>query len=411
MPQNANIVFVDDDLNVLRGLRRRMMGVRPQWTIRFFESAELALVGLAEHPADVVVSDMRMPSMDGAEFLRIVAQQSPKTSRILLSGYADEAAIQDGTAATHHFLTKPCSDVEIIHAIERGLILRNYLSDPVLVDLLTQTPEELAWPPTFQRLHTILQFRGPHSLAELNDFAADHPALTALALELAQREQLVAFGPERDFISLVKLLGFDSIKALCVLWSQLGQSEQLDARTATALLHRPLVLGQMAANIARIRKMSADAIDQVRAAALLCHIGEIIISRLLPTAHLASRMRADTEGCDIISAEISEMGIAHPAISACICSLWGFSHEIVESIAFHHRPEAAPTANSDRVLIVYAAQHFARKAGIDGVTRAAKYDLAQGYIRKCGAANDWAVWEKTCIEKRIPQEYATRTAC
>jgi response regulator RpfG family c-di-GMP phosphodiesterase len=410
MTQNASIIFVDDDPYILRALRRRILSKRPNWHIRFYDSAEQALIGLAEQPADVVISDMRMPEMDGAEFLRVVAKQSPQTSRILLSGYADEAAIQNGTAATHHFLTKPCSDNDIIHAAERGLILNGYLQDPLLVDLLSRVPADLMWPSTFRRLHTILQFSGPNSHTELAEFARDYPTLTALATELARREELIPDGTYPDFITLLKILGIDSIKALCALWCELGQSADFNSDRVNIALHRPLVLGQMAANIARFRNLAPETIDQIRAAALLCHIGEIIIANVLPKQHAASRQRADRDHCDIISAEISEMGFAHPAVSACMIACWGFPHQITENIAFHHRPESAPTAQSESLLIVYAAQHFARKAGVDGVTRARKYDLASGYITKCGAAAEWPVWERTCIEKHVPLERARHRA-
>ncbi len=68
MLENTSVIFVDDDPNVLRGLRRRMIGQRPNWSLRFYDSAEQALVGLEEQPTDVVISDMRMALMDGAEF-------------------------------------------------------------------------------------------------------------------------------------------------------------------------------------------------------------------------------------------------------------------------------------------------------------------------------------------------------
>ncbi|CAM3400415.1 response regulator [Thalassospira profundimaris] len=404
MPHNASIIFVDDDLNVLRGLRRRMLSMRPNWKMRFYEGAEQALIGLEEQPADVVISDMRMPSMDGAEFLRIVATRWPQTSRILLSGYADEIAIQNGAAATHHFLAKPCTDSDIIHAAERGLIMNRYLRDPFLVDLLSIVPGDLMWPITFRRLHSILQFSGPSSHAELTDFANDHPALTNLVHELALREQLIPADSHPDFIKLLKILGIETVKALCVLWCELGQPSQFDGERISVDLHRPLVLGQMAAEIARLRNLEPESVDQIRAAALLCHIGDIFTARVVPEKHAASRHRADVDNCDIISAEISEMGFAHPAVSACLCACWGFSHQIIENIAFHHRPESAPTDRSESLLIVYAAQHFARKAGVDGVTRAQKYDLARGFITRCGAAADWQVWERACIGKHVPLE-------
>ncbi|URK16799.1 response regulator [Thalassospira sp. GO-4] len=402
MYEDISIIFVDDDPNVLRGLRRRMMSQRPNWSLRFFESAESALIGLAEEQADVVISDMRMPEMDGAEFLRIVANRYPQTSRILLSGYADEIPIQNGTTATQHFLTKPCKDTDIIHAVERGLVMRRYLHDPMLVDLLARIPRELAWPATFERLHTILQLTGPKSRDELNEFAADHPALTFLARDLARREKLVAADSQTGLIGLVKLLGIETIKALCILWSELGQPAKFDPNVPAIELHRPLVLGQMAANIARLQNLPFETVDQVRAAALLCHIGEIIIKRVMPDGYKASRDRADRDECDIISAEVAEMGFAHPAVSASICAYWGFPHEVVEQIAFHHRPEVAPTPNSRTLLIVYAAQYFARIVGKDGMKRAAKYDLASGFISRCGADDIWPVWERSCIENHLP---------
>ena len=407
MTDTASIVFVDDDQNVLNGLRRRIFAKRPNWSIRFFASAQDALADLEENPADVIISDMRMPVMDGAEFLRIISKRYPHTSRILLSGYADEAAIENGTAATHHFLAKPCTDTDIINAVERGLILHAYLLDQQLQELLSRMTDDQVWPPVFHRLHLILQFRGPHSRAELTDFAHDHPALTALARELAYREGLIARDAHPPFFDLVKALGFESIKALCILWLEVGEPTAFEPGQLDVKLHRPLVLGQMAANIANDQNYPPEFVDHVRAAALLCHIGQNILSRVHPDGFAASRETADRDMCDIVSAEITEIGVAHPGISACLCALWGFSHEIVENVAFHHRPESAPTRNSESLLIVYAAQHFARKIGRDGAKWAVKYDLATGFIEKCNAEAKWEGWEKMCAARHMPQETLT----
>ncbi|AJD53992.1 MULTISPECIES: response regulator [Thalassospira] len=396
MPESASIIFVDDDPHVLSGLRRRIVSKRPNWKLRFCTSGAEALVNLDQHSADVIVSDMRMPEMDGAELLRSVARKYPDTARILLSGYADEQAIQTGLAATHHFLMKPCSDQEVIHAIERGLILRNYLRDPQLINILYRMPAELVWPPVFYRLHAILQYKGPHSQNELQEFSFENPGFIMLVCEMARREKLILPTEGPDLVTLIDLFGLETIKALCVIWTLHGQQTRFDPDNIDQPIDRCLILGNMAAGIAKLEGMPSETIDLIRAAALLCHIGLNVMEHVIPDQVALSRKQADDDQCDIISTEIGEIGVSHPAVSACLAALWGFKHEIVENIAFHHRPEAAPTRDSLSLLIVYAAQHFARKFGNDRHTRAAKYDRASGFIAHCDAQQKWANWERHC---------------
>ncbi|MCC9621100.1 response regulator [Thalassospira sp. MA62] len=396
MPENASIIFVDDDQNVLNGLRRRLRIKRPKWTMRFFPSAEEALAALDKTPADVVISDMRMPNMDGAEFLRIVSHRFPQMARILLSGYADEISIRNSTSITHHFLSKPAGDVEIIHAIERGMILRRYLHDPILTKILDRAPDDVIWSPIFRHLNSLLQGRERDTTAGLSAFVRDHPVFYELIHQMGRHEDLVKPSEAHTFSEMIDLLGSESIKAICAIWAQLPDQIRLNPDAALSALERPLILGQLAAHIARHSARSDMEIDQIRAAALLCHNGEVVLERLAPLQFAASRTRADSDPCDIISAEIAEIGVAHPAVSALICAVWGFPHEIIENVAFHHRPESAPTGTSNSLLIVYAAQYFARKLGRHRTERAEKYDLAVSYIRKCNAQMLWPTWEKLC---------------
>ena len=98
----------------------------------------------------------------------------------------------------------------------------------------------------------------------------------------------------------------------------------------------------------------------------------------------------------MLPAEIGEIGVSHPGVSACLAALWGFKHEIIDAIASHHRSEAAHTQNSGSLLIVYTAQHFARKFGRDSDDRTPKYDRATGFIARCDALQKWAMWEQHC---------------
>jgi len=83
------VLFVDDEQGILDGLRRMLRPLRHEWEMTFATGGEQGLAALAAHPFDVVVSDMRMPVMNGLEFLVHVRERYPAVVRIILSGYAE----------------------------------------------------------------------------------------------------------------------------------------------------------------------------------------------------------------------------------------------------------------------------------------------------------------------------------
>jgi DNA-binding NarL/FixJ family response regulator len=96
------ILFVDDDMNLPEAMRLRMCPMRDAWSMELVSSGEEALDTLAKCPADVVISDMRMPRMDGWQLLAEVKELYPQTARLVLSGQADPGAIMQLTAASRH---------------------------------------------------------------------------------------------------------------------------------------------------------------------------------------------------------------------------------------------------------------------------------------------------------------------
>lgn len=119
----ARALFVDDEPRILDGLRRSLRGKRGEWEMTFVSEGAEALDLLDQSPYDVVVSDMRMPGMDGAELLTTVSRRHPEVARVVLSGHIEpEAAIQVAVAG-HRFLTKP-SDAESLIAVIEQLLIR-----------------------------------------------------------------------------------------------------------------------------------------------------------------------------------------------------------------------------------------------------------------------------------------------
>lgn len=122
----ATILCVDDEPNILSALRRLF---RPKgYKVLLAESGKAGLELLQNEHVDLVISDMRMPEMDGAQFLEHVRDQWPETVRILLTGYADVSAIIEAInrGEIYRYITKPWDDNDIVlvvrHAVERRLL-------------------------------------------------------------------------------------------------------------------------------------------------------------------------------------------------------------------------------------------------------------------------------------------------
>jgi DNA-binding NtrC family response regulator len=111
------ILFVDDDAALLAGLQNVLHRDRKRWEMVFTSSPEAALEEIRKTPFDVVISDMRMPNIDGATLFRILREESPRTARIMLSGSDCESVMAD----IDELLAKPCSATLLRAAIERAL--------------------------------------------------------------------------------------------------------------------------------------------------------------------------------------------------------------------------------------------------------------------------------------------------
>ena len=124
------LLLVDDDANVRAALRRVF---EPHgYRVLMAEHGEDALKIMNEHAIDVLVTDMRMPTMDGSELLREVTLRWPDTVRILLTGYSDLQVTTQAIRSGHvdHFLTKPWDLAQIEKCVADALRTRAKRQSP-----------------------------------------------------------------------------------------------------------------------------------------------------------------------------------------------------------------------------------------------------------------------------------------
>ena len=138
----ATLLFVDDEPSILSALRRLF---RPQgYRILVAEGGAAGLAILEQENVDLVISDMRMPEMDGATFLKQVRNRWPQAVRILLTGYADMtstvAAINEGEI--YRYIAKPWDDVEIVKTVKDVLERQQLEKENRRLTALTQSQNE-----------------------------------------------------------------------------------------------------------------------------------------------------------------------------------------------------------------------------------------------------------------------------
>lgn len=132
------VMLVDDEANILSALRRLL---RPLgYELSLANSGEEALAMLDEARPDLVISDMRMPGMQGAQLLATVREREPGVMRMLLTGYAEiasaVAAINEG--GVHRYISKPWDDGQLISAIQQVLELRGLARERQRLQALTE---------------------------------------------------------------------------------------------------------------------------------------------------------------------------------------------------------------------------------------------------------------------------------
>lgn len=195
------ILFVDDEPNILRGLKRLLHSRRESWDMAFMEGGEAAIDWLSENHVDAIVSDMRMPRVDGADVLNYAARNSKGSVRLVLSGEADRDLTYRTIGCSHQFLSKPCDEVKLVRAIETPLALTKELP----TEQLAAVSAACSTPVCPTRTHAALDAAfADADQAALTAIVASDPGLALRALQLANSAY---FGRPANTLSIADAIG------------------------------------------------------------------------------------------------------------------------------------------------------------------------------------------------------------
>lgn len=383
------ILFVDDEPNILSGLRRMLRTMRAEWDMEFLTGGQEALDRMASAPFDAVVSDMRMPAVDGVAVLAAAATNNPESIRFILSGYAEQEAMLEALGYAHRFIAKPCdADIlvsslksafqvqELLPMKELRVLLGSLKSVPVLSDRYLRLIREIDDPTT-----------STNTIAKTIE---EDLGLSAQILRLANSAY---FNLNRKLSSCrqaIDVLGLETVRALLTV-SEFYLSEAVApeiAQESKKLAERSLILGGVTRRIAQELKLDESGVDQAATAGLLAHIGTAILRINHPDVFEQAMKRVDTGELPVSDAERATFGASHAELGAYLMGLWGFADEVVEAVAFHHNPDYAGKNDIRPLTILHISQAIAGARRVSENSLFCRnpdvYPLDDAYLDKIG---------------------------
>ncbi|RLB00200.1 MAG: two-component system response regulator [Deltaproteobacteria bacterium] len=349
------ILFVDDESRVLMGLQRMLRRMRKEWEMVFVSSPEKAIAELERQSFDVIVTDMKMPGMQGDQLLSNVKERFPDVIRLILSGHAEEEKIARSIDVTHQFLSKPCEPEELKETIKRCCWLKSKLTDPHLKKVVTKISKL----PTLPELYTQITeaLNRDASVKEIADIISQDISMTAKILQLVNSPFFGTRYKIANPAQAVNFLGLETIKNLVFSF---GVFSQFDKKTLKEFHLENLWKHSMEVAALSKRIYFEETSDERKASyafliGMLHDIGKLILVTNFPETFKKAIDISKQDSLSLFEAEAVIMGTTHAEVGSYLLGLWGFQDDVIESICYHHKPRNAPETDFSFLTCLHVA--------------------------------------------------------
>ena len=392
------ILLVDDEPVVLDVLRLQLaQRLNPeQYELLFATSGQEALAIMEQQPVDLIVSDIRMPQMDGITLLATVMEKYPQTARFVLSGLSDRDLVKQSLVSTHQFLPKPCSEGVLAHAIRRTCELRNILQKEELVRAVAQIKALPSMPGLFSQVMQEMKSQDA-SMQQIGDIIARDVGMSIKVLQLVNSS---FFGLSRKVDSpahAVALLGLEMIKAIVLMTQTFAQTNMPRAKgfSMGRLWDHSLLSAQCAMAIARKSCPDKKAADDAFMSGMLHDVGKLILVANHPEMFEAILALMAQEKLTMLEAERRILHATHGELGGYLLGLWGFSEPVIETCIFHFRPSETSCELFGSLAAVHVANAMVNRFRPERINpRAGELDM--DFLRRLKVESRVSEWETLC---------------
>jgi HD-like signal output (HDOD) protein len=353
---------------------------------------------MEEKEIHVIVSDMRMPGMDGAALLATVQEKYPQIIRIMLTGQADDESVWRTVGVVHQFLAKPSDPDTLKEVLLRACALQELMRNSDLKAIVSSLGSLPSLPTVYKQLCEAL--KDPDcAIADVAKIIAQDMAMSAKVLQLVNSAFFGLFKTIDSPAHAVNLLGLDTIKALVLgvgVFSEI-KAENHKAFSVATLWSHSVATAAFAKKIAAAETDSKEIIDNAFIAGMIHDIGKLLLFSSVQSQFIEAVETAVEHNMSLVECEQDVFSANHCDVGGYLIGLWGLPGPVIEAITFHHRLESYPSATFSPAVAVHAADVIYYKLHPqDNV--GAPPELNENYLSLLGLGGQLEKWTELCRE-------------
>ena len=390
-PTHSRLLFVDDEPLVLQGLQRTLHGMRGQWDMTFVGGGEEALETLARQPYDAIISDMRMPRMDGAQLLEKVKERYPEVVRIVLSGQANRETILRSAGPAHQYVSKPCDPQELKLRLAQAFAMRDLLQNSAVRALVSGLKSIPSPPGLYYEIQAELRSEDT-SLKKIAEIVSKDAGMTAKILQLANSAFMGARYNISNTTQAVTLIGTEMVRALVLSVHVFSQFKNPATSDCATLWEHSIAVACLAQRIAVGEGCTKALVDESFTAGILHEIGKLVL--LSEMSKLYAELLADIgkNTGTLAEAERQRFGCTHADLGAYLMSIWGLPHSLVQAVAYHDRPADSVEKRLCSLTTVHGADAIASSIDAALIVQDVQWD--EKYMQDLGMGGREPVWRE-----------------
>jgi HD-like signal output (HDOD) protein len=401
---DKRILFADANVEELYEFRRQF---GPAWEVLAVGTGPAALEEIRKQPCDVLVADMNLPEMSGAELLNHVRGEFPKTVCFILAPDADRERVMQTVLCAHQFLAKPCDPVTLKSHVDRAMALDAWIASNSMRELVARVRTFPTVPSLY--IEIISALKSPDATTEQvgRIIAKDMAMMT----KLLQVINSACFGLPRkisDPVEAVGLMGFEAVKSMVMTIKLLSQYDKIKPVyfSIDRLWRHSTDVARTAKQLTLMHTEDATLAETAFTAGLMHDIGKVVLAANFDEQYRGAQSLARKQKLPLWEVEHEIFGASHGEIGAYLLGLWGMPLDLLEVAAMHHQPSRSISKEFSTLTAVHIANVLEHELTPDPDEPEATAKFDDAYLEKVGLLEVMPQWREMVFKREFTKPTA-----